>query len=49
VTTGAGLRPIAKALDPPPDPTVRAPSFYPDIRTSGSDERRRETESWSGE
>ncbi len=30
VTMGAGLRPSAKALDKPPDPTVRAPKFYPD-------------------
>jgi hypothetical protein len=30
VTMGAGLRPSAKALDPPPDPNVRAHSFYPD-------------------
>jgi hypothetical protein len=27
---GAGLRPNAKARDKPPDPTVRAPNFYPD-------------------
>ena len=25
---GAGLRPRAKALEPPPDPTVRAPPLY---------------------
>jgi hypothetical protein len=30
-TTGAGLRPIGKPLDRPPDPTVAcAPHFYPD-------------------
>ena len=29
---GAGLRPTAKALEWPPDPTVRAPVLYP---TSG--------------
>jgi hypothetical protein len=36
VTTGAGLRPGAKATDKPPDPTVRALNFYPDNRTHGS-------------
>ncbi len=36
VTMGAGLRPNAKVMDKPPDPTVRAPNFYPDNRTSGS-------------
>ena len=30
VAMGAGLRPIAKAMDLPPDPTVRAPEIYPD-------------------
>jgi hypothetical protein len=29
VTRGAGLRPIAKALDEPPDPTVGAPVLDP--------------------
>ena len=29
VTTGAGLRPTAKAVDGPPDPTVRAPALDP--------------------
>jgi len=29
VTMGAGLRPTAKAVEWPPDPTVRAPVFYP--------------------
>ena len=29
VTTGAGLRPEAKAEDEPPDPTVRAPVLDP--------------------
>jgi len=29
VTMGAGLRPPAKALDTPPDPTVGAPALYP--------------------
>jgi hypothetical protein len=29
VTTGAGLRPTAKGVDWPPDPTVDAPVFYP--------------------
>ena len=30
--TGAGLRPIGKPLDRPPDPTVAcAPHFYPDL------------------
>jgi hypothetical protein len=30
MTTGAGLRPTAKVVDEPPDPTVRAPQIYPD-------------------
>ena len=30
VAMGAGLRPIAKAMDWPPDPKVRAPEIYPD-------------------
>ncbi len=30
MATGAGLRPTAKAVDEPPDPTVRAPQIYPD-------------------
>ena len=38
VTMGAGLRPRAKALDEPPDPTVRAPVLDP------TDERGVETE-----
>ena len=29
VTRGAGLRPTAKAVDTPPDPTVGAPALYP--------------------
>ncbi len=29
MTVGAGLRPTAKAVEWPPDPTVRAPVFYP--------------------
>ncbi len=29
VTKGAGLRPMAKALDKPPDPTVGAPALDP--------------------
>jgi hypothetical protein len=29
VTRGAGLRPAAKAVDMPPDPTVGAPALYP--------------------
>lgn len=29
VTKGAGLRPTAKAVDTPPDPTVGAPALYP--------------------
>lgn len=29
VTMGAGLRPIAKAMDGPPDPKVRAPVLDP--------------------
>src|SRR5947209_5427382 len=29
VTRGAGLRPTAKAVDKPPDPTVRAPALDP--------------------
>jgi hypothetical protein len=31
VATGAGLRPTAKAVDPPPDPTVHAPALYPTV------------------
>ena len=31
VATGAGLRATAKAVDSPPDPTVRAPELYPDF------------------
>ena len=31
-STGAGLRPIGKPLELPPDPTVMcAPHFYPDL------------------
>ncbi len=30
VAMGAGLRPIAKAMDWPPDPKARAPGIYPD-------------------
>jgi hypothetical protein len=29
VARGAGLRPTAKAVDPPPDPKVGAPALYP--------------------
>ena len=32
VTRGAGLRPTAKAVDMPPDPTVGAPALYPAAR-----------------
>jgi hypothetical protein len=32
VTRGAGLRPTAKAVDTPPDPTVGAPALYPTER-----------------
>ena len=39
VTTAAGLRPIAKAMEVPPAPTVRAPAPDP------TDEREQETES----
>ena len=28
---GAGLRPTAKAVDEPPDPTVRAPALDPTL------------------
>ena len=38
MTTGAGLGPIAKAVERPPDPTVGAPAFDP------TDERGVETE-----
>ena len=38
MTTGAGLRPIAKAVVWPPDPTVGAPALDP------TDERDVETE-----
>ncbi len=31
VTMGAGLRPATKVAEPPPDPTVRASEFYPNI------------------
>ena len=30
VAMGAGLRARVKTLEPPPDPKVRAPDFYPD-------------------
>ena len=30
VTMGVGLRPVTKVAELPPDPTVRAPEFYPD-------------------
>ena len=33
---GAGLRPKAKGLDKPPDPTVRAPVLDPTLRGRGS-------------
>ena len=29
MTMGAGLRPTAKGVDEPPDPTVRAPVLHP--------------------
>ena len=32
VAMGAGLRPVAKAVDRPPDPKARAPGLYPDSR-----------------
>ncbi len=38
VATGAGLRPMTKAMDQPPDPEVRALEFYPD--TSDEEQRR---------
>jgi len=38
VTMGAGLRPATKVAEPPPDPTVHAPQFYPHISLSGSGE-----------
>ena len=44
VTRGAGLRPRAKAMDEPPDPTVRAPVLDP------TDERGVETgRGWDNE
>jgi hypothetical protein len=33
VTRGAGLRPMSKGMDKPPDPTVRAPGIYPNKPT----------------
>jgi len=36
VTMGAGLRAATKVAESPPDPTVRAPEFYPHISQSGS-------------
>ena len=32
---GVGLRPNAKALELPPNPTVRAPVFYPTANKAG--------------
>ena len=29
VTMGVGMRPMTKVMESPPDPTVRAPEFYP--------------------
>jgi len=31
VITGAGLRPTAKVVESPPDPTVGAPALYPTL------------------
>ncbi len=44
VTMGAGLRATAKAVEWPPDPKVRAPDFYPDIRTLRAKRQELETE-----
>ena len=33
VAMGAGLRPMSKGMDKPPDPTVRAPEIYPNNPT----------------
>jgi hypothetical protein len=46
VARGAGLRPRAKAMDEPPDPTVRAPVLDPTeglIRTACARQRDGET------
>src|SRR5262249_44695160 len=40
VTMGAGLRPKAKGLDEPPDPTVRAPVLDPTERRGVETERK---------
>jgi hypothetical protein len=37
VTRGAGLRPPAKAVETPPDPTVNAPALYPAIGRMASE------------
>lgn len=39
VTMGAGLRPTAKAVEKPPDPTVGAPALYPAIGRMVSESR----------
>jgi hypothetical protein len=39
VTMGAGLRPTAKAVETPPDPTVGAPALYPAIGRMGASGR----------
>jgi len=36
VARGAGLRPITKVLDKPPDPKVHAPWIYPNLISCGS-------------
>jgi RNA-directed DNA polymerase len=45
VTRGAGLRPAAKAVDMPPDPTVGAPALYP----AGHVNQHRPSANWQQE
>jgi hypothetical protein len=51
VTMGAGLRPTAKAVATPPDPTVGAPALYPALgrRVSESPGRNESERSGSPE
>jgi hypothetical protein len=37
VTMGVGLRPSPKGMEPPPDPTVRAPVPHPTARRQSAD------------
>ena len=48
VTMGAGLRPTAKGVDEPPDPTVRARSPRPYLRGGGDGDVTSLPDAWVG-